>query len=166
MEIQLVQNINIMMKMKYIKSYKIFENTSSLVKKFGDIIYKINKDIEFIKDKCLELEDMGYYVSVNYTPITLAKAEHNIDSSLKIPEFYLDIQKDKSMNSFYGDLGERRDIVDSVIFEILEYMSENGYKILHRENKISEITTTDPKDFQFINNPTSYQVLFTIDDES
>ena len=152
--------------MKYIKSYKIFENTDSLVNKFGNIIHKINDDIQFIKDKCLELEDMGYYVSVNYTPITLAKAEHNIDNSLKLPEFYLDIKKNESVYSFYGELGERRDIVDSVIFEILEYMSENGYKILHRENKISEITTTDPKDFQFINNPTSYQIVFTIDDES
>lgn len=152
--------------MKYIKSYKIFENTSSLVRKFGDIIYKINEDIEFIKDKCLELKDMGYYVSVNYTPITLAKAEHNIDSSLKLPEFYLDIQKDKSMNSFYGNLGERRDIVDSIIKDVLSYMSENGYKILHREHKGSEITTTDPNNFEFINNPTSYQILFTIDDES
>ena len=152
--------------MKHIKSYKIFENTSSLVKKFGDIIYKINEDIEFIKDKCLELKDMGYYVSVNYTPITLAKAEHNIDSSLKLPEFYLDIQKDKSMNSFYGNLGERRDIVDSIIKDVLSYMSGKGYKILHRENKSSEITTTDPNNFEFINNPTSYQILFTIDDES
>ena len=149
--------------MKYIKSYKIFENTSSLVRKFGDIIYKINEDIEFIKDKCLELEDMGYYVSVNYTPMTLAKAEHN-DNDLKLLEFYLDIQKDKSMNSFYGNLGERRDIVDSIIKDVLSYMSENGYKILH--NKGSKITTTDPNNFEFINNPTSYQILFTIDDES
>lgn len=152
--------------MKYIKSYKIFENTDSLVNIFGNIIHKINDDIQFIKDKCLELEDMGYYVSVNYTPITLAKAEHNIDNSLKLPEFYLDIKKNESVYSFYGELGERRDIVDSIISEILEYMSENGYKILHRENKGSNITTTDPNNFEFINNPTSYQIVFTIDDES
>lgn len=163
--------------MKYIKSYKLFENTDSLVRTHGDIIHKINDDIQFIKDKCLELQDMGYFVSVNYTPLTLAisenpqlyKGNHHTHQKwwkyVRI-EFFLDIQKDKSMNSFYGELGERRDIIDSTIFEILEYMSDEGYKILNREYKGSEITTTDPKNYQFLNNPTSYQISFTIDDES
>lgn len=152
--------------MKHIKSYKIFENINNkMIVAYGEVIHKINDDIQFIKDKCLELEDMGYYVSVNYTPITLAKAEYNIDNSLKSPEFYLDIKKNESVYSFYGELGERRDIVDFIISEILEYMSENGYKVLHRENKGSKITKTDPNNFEFINNPTSYQIVFTIDDE-
>lgn len=145
--------------MKYIKSYKLFENTDSLVRTHGDIIHKINDDIQFIKDKCLELEDIGYFVSVNYTPMTLSGFSD-------IVIFFLDIKKDKSMNSFYGELGERRDIVDSVISEVLEYLSDDGYKILNREYEDSEATTTDPKNFQFLNNPTSYQILFTIGDES
>lgn len=155
---QLDQNINIITAMKYIKSYKLFENTDSLVRTHGDIIHKIDDDIQFIKDKCLELEDIGYFVSVNYTPMTLSGFSDII--------FFLDIKKDKSMNSFYGELGERRDIVNSVISEVLEYLSDEGYKILNREYKGSEITTIYPKNFKFLNNPTSYQILFTIGDES
>jgi hypothetical protein len=155
-------NINIMM-MKHIKSYKIFENINKMIETYGEIIHKINDDINFIKEKCLEIEDMGYHVSVNYTPITLAKAEYPyIDTKLDSPEFYLDIKKNDSMYDFYGQLGERRVIINSIIEDVLFYMSQEGYKILERFNRGSEISKTDPKNFKFINNPTFYQIVFTI----
>lgn len=153
--------------MKHIKSYKLFEN--KLFDTYGEIINKIDSDIIFIKDKCLELKDLGYYVSVDYTPLTLIVSNPYIDKnefeSFKDPEFYIDIQKNKSMNSFYGDLAERRDIVNSILEEVLNYMSEEGYKILKNENPdgYSDPIKVDPNDFEFLNNPTSYQIVFTIE---
>lgn len=163
--------------MKHIKSYKIFENIESLIRTHGDIIYKINKDIQFIEDKSLEIKDLGYFVYVNYTPMTLAIAEHPElykSEYTKSIQFYLDIEKgDNFLNSI-----EEKNIIELIIYEILDYMSNNGYKIIINSTKpftmprdSKEKVKVNPKevnlnDFQISNNENSYQITFTIDDES
>jgi hypothetical protein len=142
--------------------YKIYEdkianesisNTSkdvidTLVWEYGEVIYDINKDIEFIEDKLLELSDLGYFTTINYSPMTYAGASSK-------PNIYIDIKNLKSREDFYGKLGENRGIVDSIIEDVLEYLESSGYKIKNEfDNRIQQ-----PSEFKFINNPVSYQFV-------
>ena len=135
--------------MKYIKKYKIFESRStSLYDRYGEeLINLVDDDIEFIKDKLLELSDLGYYTLVSYTPLTHAKVS-------KYPQFFFDIKARKDRHPFYGYLNGDRELVDGVLCEIFSYLSENGYK------SIQGMIERDPKDYKFINNPTCYQFVF------
>lgn len=136
-----------------IKNFKLFESNNEMVEKYGDVINKIDNDIQFIRDKILELQDMDYFAYVDYTPMTYTL-------SIDKPEFFLDIQN-KNNEDFYGNLGEKREEVNMIILDILHYMEESDYLILYKENRVSEIREDKPTNFKFINNPTNYQILFT-----
>lgn len=146
--------------------YKIYEdkianesisNTSkdvidTLVWGYGEVIHDMNKDIELIEDKLLEIDDLGYFTTVNYSPMTYAGASSK-------PNIYIDIKNLKSREDFYGNLGENREFVDFIIGDILEYLEYSGYKIKNQfDNR-----TQQPSEFEFINNPTSYQIQFVKD---
>ena len=120
----------------------------TLVWEYGEVIHDMNKDIEFIEDKLLELSDLGYFTTINYSPMTYAGASSK-------PNIYIDIKNLKSREDFYGNLGENREIIDSIIEDILEYLESSGYKIKNEfDNRIQQ-----PSEFKFINNPVSYQFV-------
>lgn len=124
----------------------------TLVWEYGEVIHDMNKDIEFIEDKLLEIDDLGYFTTVNYPPMTYAGASSK-------PNIYIDIKNIKSRQDFYGNLGENREIVDSILDDILGYLESSGYKMKNQfDNR-----TQQPSEFEFINNPTSYQIQFVKD---
>lgn len=150
---QLTQIINIMTKMTWIKNFKIFE--SELFNK--NVIDDINYDIDYVKDILLELEDLGFFVQVSLTPLTLAGKTDK-------PEFYIDIQKPDRWLQFYDEdyplINKYRDFIDSTILHALEYLEEKKYKIFY-PSEIYSTYTTNPTNFNFKNNPTKYQIIFT-----
>lgn len=132
----------------------------TLVWEYGEEIKDIIEDIHIIEDMLLEIEDIGYYTTVGLSPMTMAGAASK-------PNLYV-IIKNKSTDytgpmsgrrreEFYGDLGEKRETVDEVIERVLNYLEDKEYKLKfvhdNREGK--------PSEFEFINNPTSYQMQFT-----
>lgn len=132
----------------------------TLVWEYGEGIKDIIEDIHIIEDILLDIDDIGYFTSVGLSPMTMAGAASK-------PNLYVDI-KNKSTDytgpmggrrreEFYGDLGEKRETVDEVIERVLNYLEDKGYKLKfvhdNREGK--------PSEFEFINNPTSYQMQFT-----
>jgi hypothetical protein len=125
--------------MKYIKNYKVFESD------------KFDIDIEYVRDILMALQDLGFFVNVNLTPHTLA-------GKLEKPEFYIDIQKPNDWLQFYDDdytlVNKHKDFIDSTILHALEYLEERGYKMRN-------IYHNKPTMFNFKNNPTSYQLIFT-----
>lgn len=135
--------------MKYIKNYKVFES---------DNIDNINYDIDYIRDVLLELEDLGFFVQVELTPLTLAGKRDK-------PEFYIDIKKPDNWLQFYDDsyplVNKHKDFIDSSILHALEYLEERDYK-MYFPVEIYSTYTTEPTNFNFKNNPTSYQMVFTI----
>ncbi len=59
--------------MRHIKSYKLFENVENdpMRIKYGkEVIDKCDVVIDYIKDIMLNLEDLKFYCTVNYTPLT------------------------------------------------------------------------------------------------
>lgn len=152
--------------MKYIKSYKIFDSYDEARESYSKIMDKVKSDIDYIKDILLELADMGYHTYIDFTPYTYSQMD---SGDIKDIRFFIDINKAKDMYDFYGMLGERREIVDTIIEHVLSYLKEKGYKYVEEVTKPNgEIIANikNPLDFEFMNNPTSYQLLFTIDDES
>lgn len=135
--------------MKYLTKFKLFEDneidelddyiTSSLKYAYGEeLIIKMKQDIQFVNDKCLELDDEGYFTYCDFTPMTYSKKSDN-------PIIFLDISGD-NFHSFYGNIKQRKEMVDSFITDIINYMKEEGYKEIGN--------------FTFLNNPTSYQLRF------
>lgn len=135
--------------MKYLTKFKLFEDneidelddymTSLLYKHGKELIHKMIKDIQFINDKCLELDDEGYFTYCDFTPNTY-------NNRIKHPIIFLDIKGGDNFHSFYGNIKQRKEMVDSVITDIINYMKEEGYKEIDN--------------FTFLNNPTSYQLRF------
>jgi hypothetical protein len=166
--------------MRYLKNIKLFESynynisflkaskNESLSNRYGsNLINKIDTDISHIKDILIELEDMGFFVSVNYTPLTIASANIDIEyNEIETPQFYLDIKKPEDWIQFYDKtypiINKSKELIDSIISHVLYYMEEKKYKIV--DNSIPSNTNIkyNPTDFQFKNNPTSYQITFTI----
>jgi hypothetical protein len=136
-------------------------NTDNLILKYGDVINKIDSDIEYIKDVLLSLEDLGFFVNVDYTPLTLASANPNLEYNSDVPEFYVNIVKPDSWIQFYDKtyplINKEKEKIDSIIFQVLEYMNERGYKICNPYYM-------SPLKFEFKDNPTriltSYQITF------
>jgi hypothetical protein len=146
---QSIKILNIMMKMNWIKRFKVFESNN---------IDKINYDIDYVRDTLLELEDLGFFVQVNLTPLTLAGKTDK-------PEFYIDIQKPDNWLQFYDDdyplVNKYKDFIDLTISHALEYIEERGYK-MYFPVEIYSTYTTEPTNFNFKNNPTNYQMIFTV----
>jgi len=96
--------------MKYLKSYKIFENFFS---QFNDR-EECDCIIDDIKDILLELSDSGLSTTVGYTPMTLSYQE-------KTPKMVVDIQ---------GELGlceSNEDVINFAIDRIKDYVNSRGY---------------------------------------
>lgn len=150
--------------MTWIKNFKIFE--SELFNK--NVIDNINYDIDYVKDILLELEDLGFFVQVSLTPLTLAGKTDK-------PEFYIDIQKPDKWLQFYDEnyplINKHRDFIDSTILHALEYLEEKKYKIFYpsvmagQTISLSSLpmptNTTNPTNFNFKDNPIKYQIIFT-----
>lgn len=137
---------------------------------YMSVVDEMKSDIEVINDMLLELSDLGYYTYTSLSPMTLFAVENpnyidpkTHDWVKRGPEMYVDIKQDKEKQTgykwggFYGNLGQHKELVDGVIDRILNYLEERGYKLKftydNREGK--------PSEFEFINNPTSYQIQFT-----
>lgn len=71
--------------MKYLKHYKFFESESvkeskteiMYLKYDKDVIDKCDAMIDDIKDILLELKDIGFWITVGYTPMTLVGREES-----------------------------------------------------------------------------------------
>jgi hypothetical protein len=97
--------------MKYLKSYKIFEDFFS---QFNDREECDSKIIPDIKDILLELDDIGFQTTVGYTPMTLTYQE-------KTPKMMVEVQ---------GELGlceSNEDDINSTFERIKEYVKSFGY---------------------------------------
>jgi hypothetical protein len=146
---------------------KYSSKNESLSDRYGsDLINKIDTDISHIKDILIELEDMGFFVSVNYTPFTIASANPNIDyNEIEIPQFYIDIKKPENWIQFYDEtyptFNKSKELINSIISHVLYYMEEKNYKIVENSIPSNIGVKYNPTDFQFKNNPTSYQITFT-----
>ena len=177
--------------MKYLKTYKLFEadyfdlspeerrerasdiNEGKMLRpdgeKFLNIVDEMESDLDVIRDMLLEISDLGYHTHVSLTPMTKFAIENPsyIDPTThtwsKGPEMFIDIKQNKEKQtgyewgSFYGNIGQHRELVDGVIDRILNYLEERGYKLKfthdNREGK--------PSEFEWINNPSSYQMQFS-----
>lgn len=171
--------------MKHLKTYKLFEYVKSynaadrfdesLTKtkgdryKYMDVVHEMESDLEVINDMLLEISDLGYHTTADLSPMTHFAIENPdyIDPKThtwsKGPEMFIDIKQNTKIQTgyewvgFYGNLGQHRELIDSTIERILNYLEERGYKLKftydNRERK--------PSEFEFINNPTSYQMQFT-----
>lgn len=152
------------LELEWYKSYddKIQENVNrakwservidTMVWEYGEEMKDMIDDILNVEDILLDVDDLGHYhTSVGLTPMTHAGAAKN-------PQMYIDIKRhNDSKKDFYGDFSEYREIVDTTIEEVLNYLDKKGYKLKHiYDNKLYK-----PSEFSFINNPTSYQMIFT-----
>ena len=154
--------------MKYLTTYKLFESGDKY--HYMNVVHEMESDIEVIKDMLLEVSDIGYHTLVSLTPMTKFAIENpdyidpkTHDWIKKGPEMFIDIKQNKEKQtgyewgSFYGNIGQHRELVDGVIDRILNYLEERGYKLKfthdNREGK--------PSEFEWINNPSSYQMRFS-----
>jgi len=103
--------------MRYLKTYKIFEtsNDEAMSLHYGhDVIKECDEVIADIKDMLLELQDIGLFITVGYTPITLSYREKN-------PKIMANLQGDSLLCSY------NEDDIDSAFERIKEYSSSKGY---------------------------------------
>jgi hypothetical protein len=101
--------------MKYIKKYKIFESFDPLKWKYGKLVIdECNLIIEDIKDMLLELKDMGLYVTVGYTPMTLVNREET-------PKIMA------SVSSVVDLYNQHEEDINLAFERIKEYVKEKGY---------------------------------------
>lgn len=79
--------------MKYLKTYKIFETSHEEIMSVhygANVIQECDSIISDIKDMLLELQDIGFFITVGYTPMTLVYRENTpkimvvIDSTLDL----------------------------------------------------------------------------------
>lgn len=138
----------------------LMESRKTIKQHYGDIISKMEDDIEYVKEILFDLDDIGYKTSIDYTPLT---AVLYMDS----PRFYITVNKDDKINDFYDSLNKNKNEVDGIITKILYFLEENNYKII--TTKIGDIhdslvkeVESKPTEFKFFNNPTYYQIVITI----
>jgi len=120
--------------MKNLKTYKLFESKS-----YTDI----EKDILELKDILLELNDIGIYTNVDFTPITLASIQKSMKSNnifaiadlseselqdLK-SQFYIMISSSDTAYGLYGYMYKYKELVDECIERCLDYLTLNDYNI-------------------------------------
>jgi hypothetical protein len=103
--------------MKYLKSYKIFEASHEEIMALAygtDVIQECETLIDDIKDMLLELKDIGLFITVGYTPMTLTYRD-------KTPKIMAEVQGDSLLCSY------NEDDIDSAFERIKEYTSSKGY---------------------------------------
>ena len=113
--------------MRHLKLYKVFESTES--------------QIQDIKDILIELEDVGYNVYVNLTPLTMAGMN-------KKEELFISIERDKKMNE------QEYEIISGCLLRVREYLSnwtsfKNIYKIGNDFLDIFEIIEMPYEEIKF-----------------
>jgi hypothetical protein len=103
--------------MRYLKTYKIFESSHEEIMnvRYGaDVMEECDSIIADIKDMLLELKDIGLFIIVGYTPMTLVYRE-------KTPKIMAEVQGDSLLCSY------NEDDIDSAFERIEEYTSSKGY---------------------------------------
>ena len=103
--------------MKHLKTYKIFEAYSipMMRLKYGEsVLSECDDMIDDIKDMVLELQDIGLFTTVGYTPMTISCFD-------KTPELMAEIQGDSLLCSY------NEDDINSSFDRIEEYSSSKGY---------------------------------------
>jgi len=103
--------------MRYLKTYKIFEFSHEEImdSHYGsNVMEECDSIIADIKDMLLELKDIGLFITVGYTPMTLSYRE-------KTPKIMAEVQGDSLLCS------DNKDDIDSAFERIKEYTSSKGY---------------------------------------
>ena len=101
--------------MRYLKTYKIFESQEIMNVRYGtDVVEECDSIIADIKDMLLELKDIGLFITVGYTPMTLSYRENT-------PKIMAEVQGDSLLCSY------NEDDIDSAFERIKEYTSSKGY---------------------------------------
>ena len=103
--------------MRYLKTYKIFEFSHEEImdSHYGsNVMEECDSIIADIKDMLLELKDMGLFITVGYTPMTLTYRD-------KTPKIMAEVQGDSLLCSY------NEDDIDSAFERIKEYTSSKGY---------------------------------------
>ena len=103
--------------MKYLKTYKIFETSHEEIMNsyYGyNVMEECDSIIADIKDMLLELKDIGLFITVGYTPMTLTYRD-------KTPKIMAEVQGDSLLCSC------NEDDIDSAFERIKEYTSSKGY---------------------------------------
>ena len=103
--------------MRYLKTYKIFEFSHEEImdSHYGsNVMEECDSIIADIKDMLLELKDIGLFITVGYTPMTLSYRD-------KTPKIMAEVQGDSLLCSY------NEDDIDSAFERIKEYTSSKGY---------------------------------------
>jgi hypothetical protein len=103
--------------MKHLKTYKIFESSHEEIMnvRYGaDVVEECDSMIADIKDMLLELKDIGLFITVGYTPMTISYREST-------PKIMAEVQGDSLLCSY------NEDDIDSAFERIKEYTSSKGY---------------------------------------
>jgi hypothetical protein len=103
--------------MRYLKTYKIFEFSHEEImdSHYGsNVMEECDSIIADIKDMLLELKDIGLFITVGYTPMTLTYRD-------KTPKIMAEVQGDSLLCSY------NEDDIDSAFERIKEYTSSKGY---------------------------------------
>ena len=103
--------------MKYLKTYKIFETSHEEIMNsyYGyNVMEECDSIIADIKDMLLELKDIGLFITVGYTPMTISYRE-------RTPKIMAEVQGDSLLCSY------NEDDIDSAFERIKEYTSSKGY---------------------------------------
>jgi hypothetical protein len=103
--------------MRYLKTYKIFEFSHEEImdSHYGsNMMEECDSIIDDIKDMLLELKDIGLFITVGYTPMTLSYRENT-------PKIMAEVQGDSLLCSY------NEDDIDSAFERIKEYTSSKGY---------------------------------------
>ena len=103
--------------MRYLKTYKIFETSHEEIMNsyYGyNVMEECDSIIADIKDMLLELKDIGLFITVGYTPMTLTYSD-------KTPKIMAEVQ---------GELGlcdSNEDDINSTFERIKDYVKSKGY---------------------------------------
>ena len=112
--------------MRYLKTYKIFESSHEEIMnvRYGvDVMEECDSMIADIKDMLLELKDIGLFVIVGYTPITLSYREKTPKIMVEISSYVGTWGTGKFIK---GDTDLTSDVKESTE-RIKDYVSSKGY---------------------------------------
>ena len=103
--------------MKHLTTYKLFEFSHEEImdSHYGlDVMKECDSMITDIKDMLLELQDIGLFVTVGYTPMTLSYKEWT-------PKIMAEVQGDSVVCSY------NKEDIDSAFERIKNYTKSKGY---------------------------------------
>ena len=112
--------------MKYLKTYKIFEFSHEEImdSHYGsNVMEECDSIIADIKDMLLELKDIGLFITVGYTPMTLSYRENTPKIVVEISTYVGTWGVGKFIK---GDTDYTSDVKESAE-RIKDYVSSKGY---------------------------------------